>query len=362
MKGIARLAHELGISTGTVSRALNGKPDVSEETRRKVLEAARHRGYAPNQAARSLAQGTTRAVGFVVELEVPESAGIGYFVLAVFDGVQSVLRAHGFDLFVLPCPTDQDRHEFVERFVARGVVDGIILAATRRVDPSIEFLQASGIPFVTFGRSTSGQGYSWIDLDFEGVADTAVDRLVAAGHRRIALTAPTGELNFGTVFTDAYRHALARHGLPYDPRLVFATRLDEAAGYELVDDLLGLDDRPTAIILVYEIAAIGIYRRLAERGLAPGKDLAIIGLRDEPAIRFLVPALTTFSISVHDIGVALGTALVDQIPQNAGHSAQRVTQLRCALSLRPGDSDSFAPVATETRERNGVAAVTATGP
>ena len=342
MKGIARLAQELGISTGTVSRALNGKPDVSEDTRRKVLEAARHQGYAPNQAARSLAQGTTRAVGFVIELGPGGTVGFGYFVMGVFDGVQSVLRRHGLDLFVLPCPTDQDRHAFLERLVARGVVDGIILAATRRIDPSIEFLQSSGLPFVTFGRSTSGHGYSWVDLDFEGVADAAVDRLVAAGHRRIALTVPSGDLNFGVVFQDAYRKALARHGLSYDPELVFVTKLDEAAGYGVVDDLLRLDDRPTAIVLVYEIAAIGIYRRLAERGLEPGKDLAIIGFREEPATRFLAPALTTFTISLHDMGAALGNALVDQIPQYAGHAEQRVTQRRCTLSLRPGDSDSFA--------------------
>ena len=135
------------------------------------------------------------------------------------------------------------------------------------------------------------------------------------------------------------------------------TRLDEAAGYELVDDLLRLDDRPTAIILVYEIAAIGIYRRLAERGLAPGRDLAIIGFRDEPVIRFLVPSLTTFTISLHDIGVALGTALIDQIPQYAGHAAQRTTQLRCTLSLRPGDSDSFAPAATGSVETRRIAAM-----
>jgi DNA-binding LacI/PurR family transcriptional regulator len=342
MKGIARLAQELGISTGTVSRALNGKPDVSEETRKKVLDAAKRHGYAPNQAARTLAQGTTRAVGFVIEVESETSAGIDYFVMGVFDGVQSVLGRHGLDLIVLPCPTDQDRHAFLERFVARGVVDGIILAATRRVDPSIEFLQSSGLPFVTFGRSTSGQGYSWVDLDFDGVANIAVDRLVAAGHRRIALTLPSGDLNFGAVFQNAYRMALARHGLSYDPNLVFVTRLEEAAGYELVDDLLRLADRPTAIILVYEITAIGIYRRLAEHGLEPGKDLAIIGFRDEPAIRFLAPALTTFTISLHDIGVALGNAVVEQIPQYTSHATPRATQTLCSLSLRPGDSDRIA--------------------
>lgn len=343
MKGIAALAHELGISKGTVSRALNGKPDVSDETRRKVQEIARQHGYLPNQSARSLAQGTTREVGFVIELAGADATGSGYFLIGVFDGVQSVLREHGLDLVVLPCPSDQDRYEFLERFVARGVVDGFIVAATRRIDPSIEFLQSSGVPFVTFGRSTSGHGYSWVDLDFEGVADAAVDRLVAAGHRRIALTVPDGDLNFGTIFKDAYREAMTRRGLRYDPDLIFVTRLDAAAGYELVDDLLHLDDRPTAIILVYEIAAMGIYRRLAELGLTPGKDLAVIGFRDEPAIRFLSPSLTTFTVSLHDIGVALGTALINQIPQYAGHSGPRVTQTRFLLDLRAGDSDVSAP-------------------
>ena len=263
--------------------------------------------------------------------------------MRVSDGVHRVLARHGLDLFVLPCPTDQDRHAFLERLVARGVVDGIILAATRRVDPSIEFLQASGLPFVTFGRSSSGHGYSWIDLDFETVANVAVDRLVAAGHRRIALTVPSGDLNFGAVFKDAYRGALARHGLPYDPKLVFVTRLDEADGYGLVDDLLRLDDRPTAIVLVYEIAAIGMYRRMAELGLAPGRDLAIIGFRDEPVIRFLSPTLTTFTLPLHELGVALGEALLGQMPRYADQGSQQVTQLRCSLSLRPGDSDGFVP-------------------
>ena len=69
MRGIARMAKELGISTGTVSRALNGKPDVNDNTRRLVLEAARRLGYAPNQAARALAQGSTRSVGFMMDLD-----------------------------------------------------------------------------------------------------------------------------------------------------------------------------------------------------------------------------------------------------------------------------------------------------
>ena len=222
MRGIARLAQELGISTGTVSRALNGKPDVSESTRELVLQTAKRLGYAPNQAARTLALGTTRSVGFMMDLDREAAASSEYFFMGVFDGVQSVLTEHGLDLLVLPRPTKANSLEFLKRYVARGVFDGMILAATQRIDPRIELLESAGIPFVTLGRSSSGKDYPWIDLDFEGVAHAAVDRFVAAGHRRIAVTIPTGGINFGPLFEAAYRDALQRHGLAFDPALVFA--------------------------------------------------------------------------------------------------------------------------------------------
>jgi DNA-binding LacI/PurR family transcriptional regulator len=340
MRGIARLAKELGISTGTVSRALNGKRDVSDETKRKVLEAAARLGYAPNQAARALAQGTTRSIGFMIELDPETAASSDYFFMGVFDGVQSVLTKHGLDLLVLPCPTTQDRYHYLERFVARGVVDGIILASTQRVDPRVDLLQSVGMPFVTLGRSTSGHGYSWIDLDFEGVVNTAMDRFVSQGHRRIAVTLPYGDVNFGAVFEAAYRSALLRHGLDFDPQLVFETRRNEQAGYRIVDEMIALEAPPTAILLIYEVAAIGIYRRLAELGLAPGRDLAVIAFRDEPTVRFLEPSVTCFSVSLRDIGVSLAEAMLAQVPAHADAYPFGIVQKLCHLELRAGASDS----------------------
>jgi DNA-binding LacI/PurR family transcriptional regulator len=349
MRGIARLAQELGISTGTVSRALNGKRDVSEETRRKVFEAARRLGYAPNQAARSLAQGTTRAVGFMIELDHETAASSDYFFMGVFDGVQSVLARHGLDLLVLPCPTNQDRYTYLERFVARGVVDGMIIASTQRVDKRIDLLQSVGIPFVALGRSMSGHDYAWIDLDFEGVVATAIDRFVSQGHRRIAVTVPYGGINFRTIFKDAYRAALDRHGLEFDPALVFETRRGEEAGYAVVDEMLALGEPPTAILLVYEVTAIGVYRRLAELGLAPGRDIAVIGFRDEPTVRFLSPSLTCFSISLHDLGVSIAEALLAQLPPYADLYPFGIVQKRCALKLALGASDGPLDLISEIR-------------
>lgn len=339
MRGIARLANELGISTGTVSRALNGKPDVNENTRRLVLDAAKRLGYAPNQAARALAQGTTRSVGFMMDLDRETAASSEYFFMGVFDGVQSVFTAHGVDLLVLPRATKDDALSYLRRYVARGVFDGMILAATQLVDQRIELLEAAGMPFVTLGRSSSGSGYPWIDLDFEGVAAAAVDRLVARGHRRIAVTVPFGSINFGPIFEHAYREALQRHGLAFDPDLVFVTRRQEQAGYELVDKLLAVADPPTAILLIYETTAIGIYRRLAELGRQPGKDLAIIGFRDEPTVRFLTPPLTCFQASLQEIGADLGAALLARIPAYAHAFPSAPAQKLAAMTLRAGESD-----------------------
>jgi DNA-binding LacI/PurR family transcriptional regulator len=338
MRGIARLAKELGISTGTVSRALNGRPDVSERTRELVLHTAKKLGYAPNQAARTLAIGATRSIGFMMDLDREAAASSEYFFMGVFDGMQSILAEQGLDLLVLPRPTNVDALTYLQRYVARGVFDGMILAATQRVDPRIDLLEAAGIPFVTLGRSNSGSGYPWIDLDFEGVANTAIDRLVAAGHRRIAVTLPLGGINFGPVFREAYERALERHGIGFDPALVFASGRNEDAGYGLVDDLLAVPNPPTAVLLIFETVAIGIYRRLAELGLLPGRDLAVIGFRDEPTVRFLSPSLTCFSTSLHGLGEDLATALLASAPSLTNEPPRPPINKLMPLSIRPGES------------------------
>ena len=345
MRGIARLAEELGVSTATVSRALNGNPNVNEETRQRVLETAQRLGYAANQAARSLAQGVTHSVGFMIELDQESTTSTDYFFMGVLEGVQTVLTENGLDLLVLPCAKSQDHYRYLERFVSRAAVDGMILAATRQIDRRIELMQSSGIPFVTLGRSQTGSAYSWIDLDFEGVVATAMDRLVARGHRRIAVTVPFGDANYGAIFRRAYEQNLERHGLEVDPDLVFVTRRQEDDGDAVVDRLLEIAAPPTAIILFYEVTAIGIYRRLRQRGLQPGKDLSVIGFRDEQSVRFLTPSVTCFHVSLQELGAATARALLAQMPMTASAFPEELVQFRAPMSLVPGESDAYGPAA-----------------
>ncbi len=341
MKGIRQLAKHLDISIGTVSRALNGKADVNAETRQRVLAAAVELGYVANQSGRSLRQGTTDVIGLMMESSKETTENGDNFFLGLTSGLQSVLSRHKLDLVMLPCPSDEDPTEYLQRMVARGIVDGMIISATQRIDHRLDLLSRTKIPFVTLGRSQSGGPYSWVDLDFDGVANSAVDRLIAKGHRRIAVAAPSNDINLGYVFLDAYQNALKRHGIDYDPSLVLRVKSSEQGGYQAAHELLLLDDRPTAIILIYELMAIGLYRRLTEAGVIPGRDLAVIGFREEPRAKFLQPTLTCYRMSLRDLGVELAETLLATMPAYAPFYPKGACNTIWPLELVPGESDGF---------------------
>ncbi|GHA18664.1 LacI family transcriptional regulator [Devosia pacifica] len=348
MRGIKHLAEHLGLSIGTVSRALNAKPDVNPETRKRVLAAASALGYVPNQSGRSLRQGATNSVGFMIEAGDP-SGNSDTFFMPVFDGVQQVLSRHHLDLVVLPCSAGEDPAQYLARTVARRQVDALILSATRRQDDRIALLSKARLPFIALGRSETAGNYPWIDLDFEGVATRSVARLVAAGHRRIAVALPSKDLNLGFVYLKGYRAALEKHDIAFDPSLVLRAASSEQGGYQIGHEILSMANPPTAIILHYELLAIGLYSRLHDAGLVPGNDLSIISFRESPISRFLSPRLTCFRLSLRELGVALGEALLASMPKYAEHYPQGVVQRVWPMEMVVGESDGPAAAASDYR-------------
>lgn len=341
MIGIKDLAKHLDISIGTVSRALNDRPDVNPETRKKVLAAAASLGYVANQSGRSLRRGTTNAIGFMIESGGDTASNSDDFFLGVMDGLQSTFSRHQLDLVVLPCSTEESPKQYLQRMVARGLVDGMIITATHRIDNRIDLLANSKIPFVCLGRSDSGTNYPWVDLDFEGVARRSIDRLVHKGHRRIAIALPSSDINLGFILLESYKKTLARHRIAFDPDLVLRAQSTEQGGYAIADDLLRLPQQPTGILLVYELMAHGIYRRLREEQIVPGRDLAVIGFRNSVHSRFLTPTLTSFKVSLRDLGIALAEGLLATMPDYARHYPSGKKGRIWPMELVEGESDTF---------------------
>jgi DNA-binding LacI/PurR family transcriptional regulator len=338
------LAQQLNVSIGTVSRALNGKPDVNEETRRRVVEAAAAIGYVPNQAGRSLRKGSTGVVGFMMQTG-PQITGEGdVFFMSVFDGVQTVFARHQLDLVALLCSSEEDPEAYMQRVVARGFADALIISATKRVDHRINFISSRKIPFIALGRSETDAGHPWLDLDFEGMAEVGVSRLIAKGHRRIGVFAPRDDTNLGFVFVDAYRKVLERHGIAFDANMVFRAPPNERGGHQIAHAIAAMpaDQRPTGFVLTNEVMCVGFYNGLHEVGLVPGKTFAIIG-RDSPQAHYLVPKLTCFRLSLRDLGITLAESLLATMPAYAEAYPLGVVRKVVPLELVPGDSDMALP-------------------
>jgi DNA-binding LacI/PurR family transcriptional regulator len=345
MIGIKRLAEHLNVSIGTVSRALNGKPDVNEATRKRVFEAAAELGYVPNQAGRALRKGSTGVVGFMMQTGSQITGEGDVFFMSVFDGVQTVFARHQLDLVALLCSSEEDPDAYLQRVVARGFADALIISATKRQDHRIDYLAENGIPFVALGRSLTDAGQPWLDLDFEGMAETGVNRLVAKGHRRIGVFAPIDDTNLGFVFVDDYRKTLERHGVAFDPDLVFRTHPNERGGHQIARAIAAMpaDKRPTGFVLINEKLSVGLYGGLHEAGLTPGRDIAVIG-RDSPHAHYLTPKLTCFRLSLRELGISLAEALLATMPAYAAQYPLGVVRKVLPMELIEGDSDNALPL------------------
>ncbi|MFP5078086.1 LacI family DNA-binding transcriptional regulator [Rhizobium sp. YIM 134829] len=337
MKGIRQLAEHLDISIGTVSRALNGKKDVNEETRRRVLDAAEQLGYVANQSGRALRKGATGVIGFMMQTGHEITGHGDTFFMSVFDGVQTVFARHGLDLVALLCSSDEDPDAYLKRVVARGFADGMMLSATRRIDHRFELLDRRKIPFVTLGRSLIDVGQPWIDLDFEGMAEITMHRLAGRGHRRIALLRPVDDLNLGPVFLEKCRETLAGYGLTIPDELVIKALPSEAGGYRAAQAIAAMAERPSAVVVLNDGTVNGLYHGLDAAGLTPGKEIAVIGLHN-PQARYLSPRLTCFELSLRDLGIALAESLLSTMPAYAAHYPDAVRRRLWPMRLSEGES------------------------
>jgi len=337
---IRDLARHLNISIGTVSRALNGRTDVNAETRRRVLEAAAKLNYAPNQSGRSLRKGTTHAIAFLLQPQPGEHQYGEPFFVPFMRGLQAGFAARGLDLITVMDEPGGDQ-ERLRRIVEARWADAVVLAWTRRVDRRIEYLSEVGFPFATLGRSSSGgRTYPSLDLDFVRAGEEAVVRLAARGHTRIAAVSPPAELNFAHLFRQGYRKGLRQAGLPLASSLIATDEASEAGAHRAAMALMARTDPPSAILFTNDAMALGGYRALADLGLRPGRDVAVMVVVDSPLCGYLSPALTGFGVRLEPLGRRLAEMLLAAMPQYAATEGPRVIQEVWPLSLTQRESDT----------------------
>ena len=274
------LSDHLKLSQTTVSRALNGYPEVADKTRLRVLEAARALNYSPNARARSLATGRALAIGHVLPISAKHQMVnpiFGDFIA----GAGDVYAQAGYDM-VLSLVDDPREMEHYRRIRARGSVDGLIVSAPRMADPRIELLNGLGMPFVVHGRASDvNRPYSWLDINNTGAFRRATDFLMDLGHRRIALVNGLETMDFAHRRRAGYAAALEARGLAADPVLMRADEMTESYGFRAATEMLARPDPPTAFLVASMISAIGVRRAIQSAGLTMGQDVSVITHDDD---------------------------------------------------------------------------------
>jgi LacI family transcriptional regulator len=312
---LRELSALLGLSPTTVSRALNGYPEVNEETRKRVFAAAKEQGYEPDPKARQLATGKTMTIGHVISLT--ERHEIVNPIFADFlAGAGEVYTKNGYDIRITVAP-DADEARAYQTLTARGYVDGVIVHGPMPNDPRIALLNGIGIPYVVHGRTgTDDDKFSWVDVNNRRSFEKGAQHLLDLGHTRFGLVNGIESHDFAIRRRGGMEDALRKRGLSFDPSLDFSGEMTEMHGYRAAKAFLALPQPPTAIMSSSIVCAIGIRRAVEERGLKLGRDLSVVTFDDDLSYmrnEGALPAFTALKSSVREAGALCADILMEQI-------------------------------------------------
>jgi DNA-binding LacI/PurR family transcriptional regulator len=336
---IREVAKEAGVSTATVSYVLNDSGRVADETRQRVLQAARRLGYRANFTARNLQASETRLLGYSWR-----PSPIDQFNPILDQFLQSIAAGaarHDYRILAFPSIDVHEELSAYEEMMLIGQVDGFILTNTNFDDERVLALLKNQFPFVSFGRANEDWDFLWIDVDGRVGTLAATRHLIAQGHQRIAFLAWPEKSQTGYYRLQGYLDGLSEAGLPADPDWVQLAGNFYDESYAATQRLLALpsDRRPSAIIASSDLMALGVLNAGWDAGLEVGRELAVVGFDDAPIARYLRPALTSLAQPIVEIGEQLVTMLIDEI--NDRPAQQRHRLLQPSLIVRASSATSF---------------------
>jgi LacI family transcriptional regulator len=307
---IKDIAKEANVSVTTVSRVLNGKPDVSEETKNKIQRIIRIMGYQPNGIARGLVLQKTYTIGLIIpDISNP-------FFPEVARGIEDKAKETGYS--VIFCNTDN--HSEWERdsinLLKSKQVDGIILSLSMANSGILKQLEKEGFPVVQIDRLVSDSNYPAVIVDNVLSAFNAVNYLIKQGHTRIAHLTGALSTRTGQDRLEGYKKALLENGIGFNEKWILEGDYSKEAGYLQAKCLLKQADRPTALFAANDLMAIGAYEAIYDQGLSIPDEISIVGHDDIDIASLVRPGLTTMRQPKYKIGQRAAQILINMVEKS----------------------------------------------
>lgn len=335
---LKQLSEILGLSQTTVSRALNGYPEVSEMTRSRVIEAVKLTGYLPNVSARRLATGKVGSIGLVMPVDMQHHTDVHF--TEFLNGLAEEAAKVEFNLVIKPTAINAEESALKD-LAAAGSVDGVFFAYMRVNDPRVASMKKLKIPYLVHGRSYGTENdFPYLDIDNEQAFFDAAKLLTQLGHRRIALINGPTAFDFTYRRTLGMRRAIEHAGLVVNEGNILHGIMSDEDGFRAMEQLLNQAAPPTAILCSSTAIALGAVRGLNMHGIKLGDEMSLIAHDDVlPLLKpenFSVPLTTTRS-SLREAGIRIGQRLIAQIHGDMSYPRQEIwkTELIVRSSTGP---------------------------
>lgn len=291
------VAREAGVSMATVSRVVNGNPNVKPMTRKKVLAAIERLGYRPNAVARGLASKKTTTVGVII----PDISSLFFSELA--RGIEDIATMYKYNIIL--CNSDQRLEKELQLIntLLEKQVDGLLFMGAEIKEDHLQALTSSSVPTVLAATRDADNQLPSVTIDHFQASYDATHALIERGHKRIAMiTGPINEPLGGLMRFEGYKKALADAGLPLDEKLVANGNYFYESGLRHANEFLKLDEPPTAIFAASDEMAIGAIHAVQDSGMNVPRDIEVIGHDNIRLVEMVRPRLTSVVQPMYDIG------------------------------------------------------------
>lgn len=321
---LADVAREAGVSMMTVSRAVNNKEGVSQETRQAIEEVIKRIGYRPNIIARGLATQRTGTLGLVVpDISNP-------FFSEVARGVEKTASAQNYSVLVCNTEEDPERELDLLELLSEKWVDGLVLCSSRLEQQKLKSVLVRFPAAILVNRQLKSMNIrntvGSVLIDDKAGGRMATNHLIESGHKVIGFLSGPSISQSSHWRTEGYRQALAAADLPYRQDLVLPCSPTVAGGQQAASDLLEKYPEITALFCYNDLVAVGAIQACVEVGRAIPNDLAIVGYDDIMLAPLVTPPLTTCRVAREELGSLAAGLLLERLGGCTEDCEKRILQ------------------------------------
>lgn len=327
---IIDVAKKAGVSPSTVSRVLSNHPRISPATSARVRDVMKELGYHPNIMAKSLVSKTTNTIGVILPRPA-EELFLNLFFPEFIRGILSQSSKMGYDLVMTSGASEREEVEAITRLVKGRRVDGVLLLSSRQNDPVISLLEEDKFPFVLIGRSPEYPDIISVDNDNVQAAYDATKHLIALGHKRIGFVSGPPNLVISRDRMEGYQKALAEAKLPMRSQWIVEGEFLQESGYRAMSMIMSRPERPTAMVIIDDLVAIGVLRGLTELGYKVPQDMSIVSFNNIAVSQLTSPPISSIDIGIYQLGYTASQTLIARIQGESPYMNRTIIPHRLAL-------------------------------